>query len=287
MELLNLESGLKRVASGGFVLSTQETSGLEAGLSLLKAKEQFQRLCFWGKIFGQTADYYIAFGTRGGDFEFPTKHFYFATKDFQFNALKPPSSQEADRIVDLCGDKPLVGVPGTGLEPPKEGDEEPPPAEEAEEGAPQQDGPKKLTEMDRLAMLVQDIDFDTSAVPRGAFTIDENHTVVPSRDFKGLSASDALALTSYVHFRAPVSISSLRTLARKDSQDYSGHILDGLDCDAPKGCWAVRKDPVADLVTLRSLTWPGYIAYHAPETMSFGGVYFGYAQKEINLPFLI
>eukprot|EP00930_Biecheleria_cincta_P045100 TRINITY_DN31082_c0_g1_i1.p1 TRINITY_DN31082_c0_g1~~TRINITY_DN31082_c0_g1_i1.p1 ORF type:complete len:287 (-),score=61.23 TRINITY_DN31082_c0_g1_i1:165-1025(-) len=286
MELFDLESGLKRVASGGCVLSTQESSGLEAGLSLLKAQEQFQHLCFWGKIFGQTADYYIAFGVRGGDFEFPTKHFFFATKDFQFNALAPASAEETVRITELCGDKPLVGVPSTGLEPPKEGEDEPP-AEEGEEGAQVQEGPKKLTEVDRLAMLVQEIDFDTSAVPRGAFTIDEKHTVVASRDFKGLSPSDALVLTSYVHYRAPVNISCLRTLARKDSPGYSGHILDGLDSDAPKGCWAVRKDPVADLVTLRSLTWPGYIAYHAPQTTDFGGVYFGYAQKEINLPFLI
>eukprot|EP00930_Biecheleria_cincta_P002983 TRINITY_DN103927_c0_g1_i1.p1 TRINITY_DN103927_c0_g1~~TRINITY_DN103927_c0_g1_i1.p1 ORF type:complete len:287 (+),score=66.60 TRINITY_DN103927_c0_g1_i1:28-888(+) len=286
MEFFDLESGLKRVASGGFVLSCQETSGLEAGLALLKRQEQFHRLCFWGKMFGQTADYYIAFGLRGGHFEFPTKHFFFATKDFQFSALATPSAEEVQRIVELCGDKPLVGVPSTGLEPPKEGDEEPP-AEEGEEGVQPQEGPKKLTEVDRLAMLVQEIDFDTSVVPRGAYTIDECHTVVPSRDFKGLSASDALTLTSYVHFRAPVNISCLRTLARKDAQCYNGHILDGLDCDAPKGCWAVRKDPVSDLVTLRSLSWPGYISYHVPETSLFGGVYFGHAQKEIDLPFLL
>lgn len=286
MEFFDLDSGLKRVASGGFVLSCQETSGLEAGLSLLKTREQFQRLCFWGKIFGQTADYYIAFGLRGGDFEFPTKHFFFAAKDFQFSALAPPSADEAERIAELCGDKPLVGVPSTGLEPPKEGDDEPP-AEEAEGGAAPQEGPKKLTEVDRLAMLVQEIDFDTSVVPREAYTINEKHTVVPSIDFKGLSASDALALTSYVHFRAPVSVSCLRTLARKDAQSYCGHILDGLDCDVPKGCWAVRKDPVSDMVTLRSLSWPGYISYHVPATSSFGGAYFGYAQKEINLPFLL
>eukprot|EP00913_Durusdinium_trenchii_P014644 g13739.t1 len=148
-------------------------------------------------------------------------------------------------------------------------------------------GPKKLTEADRLAQLVLEIDFETSCVPRGAYCIDEQHSIVSSNDFKGLGVADAAALTSYVHFRAPVSIAALRSLARKDAQVYSGQILDGLDSDQPKGCWALRKDPTANLVTLRSLSWPGYIAYHVPETRKFGGLYFGYAQKDLSLPFVL
>lgn len=96
-----------------------------------------------------------------------------------------------------------------------------------------------------------------------------------------------------MHYRAPVSIAALRSLARKDAQVYSPHILDGLDGDQPKGCWAVRKDPTA--VTLRSLSWPGYIAYHAralqqnkrcgrqvPQTNKFGGIYFGALPKRCH-----
>lgn len=285
MELTDLESGLKLTASGGNVLNCQETSGLQAGLALLKSKEKFVSINFWGKVFGQKGDYYVAYGLRDGDFEFPTKHFFFAGKDFQFGALTPPSQEEAARIFELWGDKPLTGEHGTLIEQ-QNPDEEQPPADE-EEGAPVQEGPKKLTEADRLAQLVQEIDFDTCCVPRGAYTINEAHTVVASQDFKGLSPTDSTALTSYVHFRAPVSIASLRTLARKDAQAHSQHILDGLDSDQPKGAWTIRKDPTASLVTLRSLSWPGYIAYHVPDTKKFGGVYFGNAQKELWLPFMI
>jgi len=286
MDVFDLESGLKSVASGGHILNCQEISGLQAGLSLLKSQEQFQRICFWGKVFGQTADYYIAYGLRSGDFEFPTKHFYFASKDFQFGVLSPPTAEEAAKMVELCGDKPLTGVASTGLEPPKEGEEEEAPPD-GEDGAPAQEGPKKLTEADRLAQLVQEIDFDTAVVPRGSYVLDEAHMVVPSADFKGLSSSEASALTSYVHFRAPVSIAALRTLARKDAQIHSSSILDGIAEDQPKGCWAIRKDPTSDLLTLRSLSWPGYISFHVPDSKKFGGVYFGNAQKEVNLPFLL
>ncbi|CAE8620592.1 unnamed protein product [Polarella glacialis] len=285
MENQDLETGLKYCAAGGQVLNCQEIAGLSGGLALLKSKEQFQRIYFWGKVFGQTADYYVAYGLRNGDFEFPTKHFFFSGKEFQFNALMQPTQEEADRIVELCGDKPLTGAAGTQLEPPKEGEEEPQ-LDENGEPIPVQ-GPKKLTEADRLARLVQEIDFDTAAVPKGAHTLSASHSVVAANDFKGLTSSDAAALTSYVHYRAPVSIAALRTLARVDAQAHAGNILDGLDGDQPKGCWAVRKDSTSDLVTLRSLSWPGYIAFHVPETKKFGGIYFGYAQKCYELPFLL
>jgi len=285
MEFHDLETGLQHVASGGNVLNCQELSGIQAGLALLKSQEQFPHLCFWGKVFGLSADYYVAYGLRAGDFEFPTKHFYFAGKDFQFLPLQPPTPEEAARITELCGEKPLTGVASTLLEPPAE-DAEPPP-EVDDDGQPVPEGPKKLSEADRLAQLIAEIDFETSCVPRGAYCIDESHTIVPAQDFKGLGDAEAQSLTSFVHFRAPVGIAALRTLARKDAQVYSSQILDGLDGDQPKGCWALRKDPTKSLVTVRSLNWPGYIAYHVPATKKFGSVYFGYAQKDLTLPFVL
>jgi len=134
--------------------------------------------------------------------------------------------------------------------------------------------------------MVQEIDFDTAVVPKGAHALNEAHVVVPSGDFKGLGLSEAMSLSKYVHFRSPSSIAALRALARTDAQFYA-NFLDPLEGDLPKGCWAVRQDPSATLVTLRSLTWPGYIAYHVPGTTKFGGIYFGYAQKSRDLAFLL
>ncbi|CAJ1398050.1 unnamed protein product [Effrenium voratum] len=281
MEFHDLEQGIQLGRLGA------EASGW---LALLKSKEKFQSVCFWGKVFGLAADYYVAFGVRSGDFEFPSKHFFFAGKDFAFAPLQAPTAEEAARILELCGEKPLTGLASKELEPPKE---EEPPADDPPDGEPVE-GPKKLTEVDRLAQLVLEIDFDTSCVPRGAYCIDEAHSIKSSKDFKGLGCMDALALTSYVHFRAPVSIAALRSLARKDAQVYSPHILDGLDSDQPKGCWALRKERSAvfgflgaghafalSLAVRRNLAIRSFPA-QVSGTKKFGGAYFGYAQKEFG-----
>lgn len=283
MDLFDLEQGLKSVATGGNVLNIQELTGIQAGLTVLKAKEKYQTINLWGKIFGLSSDYYLAYGLKDSEFEFPAKTFYYATEDFEFQALPALTEEQADQIIELAIEKPFSGV-GSSLIGPQAAEEEPP-AEEGEEGAPS-DAPPKLTEAHRLAQAVQEIDFDTSVVPIGAHALNEAHVVVPSSDFKGLGSTEATALSKYAHFRPPSSIAALRALARTDAQFYS-NFLDPLEGDLPKGCWSVRQDPSASLVTLRSMTWPGYIAYHTPGTTKFGGIYFGYAQKSKDLAFLL
>merc|ERR1719313_288307 len=159
-------------------------------------------------------------------------------------------------------------------------------AAEATEGAEAEEGKKVLTEVDHLAQVVQEIDFDTAVVPKGAYSISEEHQVVPSVDFKGLPIMEATSLSSYLHFRPPISIAKLRALARDDVQFYS-NFLDPLEEDLPIGCWAIRKEPSATLVSVRSLNWPGYVGFHVPGTPKFGSCYFGYAQKNRDLPFLL
>jgi len=280
MEIQDLECGLKSAAPAGCVLNVQEIMMLQSGLTLLKNREQYNMIYFWGKVFGQKTDYYVAYGLRTGDFEFPSKVFYFAGGDFQFQPLVAPEGEAAAKVAELCGEKPLTGEGGRVIEPPAEGEEEP-----QEEGQEPQEK-KKLTEADRLAQLVQEIDFDTAAVPKGAYSLCESHSVVPSLDFKGLGFTEASSVASYVHFRAPVSVACRRALARDDAQ-FCGSFLDPLEADQPKGCWALRQDNSGELVTLRSLVWPGYVAFHVPGTKKFGGVYFGYAQKSADLPFLL
>lgn len=294
MELFDLEYGMKSVASAGFVLNCQEITSLQAGLTILRSQEGYDNIYLWGKIFGQKADYYIAYGLRDTEFEFPSKTFYVAMEgkgvegteppiaEFAFQPLNRLTEEVADRIIALGQDKVFTGVPTTLLEPPVEGEGGDPPPEGEEQPA----RPPPLTEADRLSQVVQEIDFDTAAVPKGAYALNEAHMVVPSSDFKGLGLTEAKALQSYVHFRPPTSVACLRALARTDVQFYS-NFLDPLQEDLPKGCWAVRQDPSVSLVTLRSLTWPGYCSYHIPGTPKFGGLYFGYGQKNRDLPFIL
>lgn len=287
MELFDLEYGLKAVGSGGNVLNCQELTGVQAGLTLLKSKEKQSEIYLWGKIFGQKSDYYIAYGLRDTEFEFPAKQFYFAGEDFDFKPLQRPTEEMAQDIEKLDTEKPFTGDPKSSLKAGASGDEADAGGDaggdEAEAGG---DAPKGLTEADRLALVVLEIDFDTAVVPKGAHVLNEAHVVAKSGDFQGLGLTEATGLGKYVHFRSPSSVSSLKALARTDTLFYA-NFLDSLEDDLPKGCWAIRQDPSAALVTLRALNWPGYIAYHVPGTTKFGGLYFGYAQKCRDLPFLL
>lgn len=265
MELQDLEQGLRSVASGGCVLSCEELLALEAGLTLLKAREKHQAIFLWGKIFGKVSDYYIAYGLRTGP-EYPSKVFYYSREDFDFHSLPRLTEEVGEQISRLELALVLTGNPNTLLESGSDA--------------------SALTELQRLAQIVQEIDFDTAVVPKGAYALNEMQAVVPSSEFHGLDLSKASSLQSYVHFRPPASVASLKALAANDVEFYN-NFLDTLEVDLPKGCWALRQDPLGALVTLRSLTWPGYISFHVPGTSKFGGVYFGPAQKNTDLPFIL
>jgi len=278
MELSDLENGLRSVASSGYVLNVQEMNGVQAGLTVLKSREKYETTFLWGKIFGQKNDYFLAYGMQDSEFEFPSKSFFYACDDFVFHALPQITEEIADRIIERATDKPFTGDPTALLTSAEV---------EGEEGAAvEADGKEPLTELQRLAQVIQEIDFDTAAVPKGAYALNEAHVVVPSSDFRGLGHSEAMCIDNFVHFRPPVSVACLRANAQTDAQFYS-NFLDPLKDDLPKGCWAVREDPSVSLVTLRSLNWPGYVAYHIPGTNRFGGVYFGYAQKCRDLAFIL
>lgn len=277
MELYDLEFGLDQVASAGNTLNIHEITGLQAGLTTLKCDEKFTNIYFWGKIFGKEGDYYIAYGLGKAEFEFPQKKFYYSGESFAFSELPLITEVEAEEIIALCSERSFEGKPDTPLKPAVEAGEG---AEGAEEAA------KVLTEVDYLAQVVQEIDFDTAVVPKGAYCVSEEHQVVSAIDFKGLSNMEAASLSSYLHYRPPMSIAKLRALARDDVQFYS-NFLDPLEEDLPSGCWAIRQEPSATLVSVRSLNWPGYIGFHVPGTPKFGSCYFGYAQKNRDLPFLL
>lgn len=194
-------------------------------------------------------------------------------------SCKTMSVEVQRRISQLTGTSPFSGSPAMLLEPPKTEEE----VEEPADGKPKADLGRPLTEADRLSMVIQDIDYETSVVPQGAYCLDQSHVFVESKRFRGLGSTEALSLSSYVHYRPPASIGRRRALARADCQFVAS--LDPLEEDLPKGCWAVREHPTH--VTLRHLGWQGYVAFHVPGTRKFGGVYFGYGQKLFELPFML
>eukprot|EP00933_Yihiella_yeosuensis_P005275 TRINITY_DN109765_c0_g1_i1.p1 TRINITY_DN109765_c0_g1~~TRINITY_DN109765_c0_g1_i1.p1 ORF type:complete len:271 (+),score=50.90 TRINITY_DN109765_c0_g1_i1:73-885(+) len=270
MELEDLEQGLRSVSSGGHVLSCMEITSLQAGLTLLKTREKHSSIFLWGKILGKDADYYIAYGICNSAKEFPAKTFYYAGEDFDFKSMPALSAEDGETLARLELGIVLTGNPNAPIQKGMESSFE---------------DASALTEVHRLAQTVQELDYDTSVVPKGAYALNENN-VVPSCAFQGLSASQVSDLKNYVHFRPPVSVASLKARAI-DDVDFHSNFLDTLEGDLPKGCWAIRQDPASSLTTLRSLVWPGYMAYHIVGTTKFGGIYFGHAQKNKDLPFIL
>lgn len=286
MEIFDLEYGLRFLAGQGHTLNVEELTAINSGLSKKQSDEKLDKIYFWGKVFGSTSDYYVAYGIREDEsqFEFPTKSFFYATDNFEFTELPTITEEDADKIAELLDAgkvaMQLAGEPGAPLEPPAEG------GEGEGEGADAAEPVKVLTEQHRLAQLVAEIDYDTAVVPSGAYVLNEAHQVKAGTNFKGLSFSAAQDLNYYMHMRPAASLAKLRALASDETQFYA-NFLDPLTEDLPKGCWAVRTDPSSSFVSLRSLVWPGYAAYHVPGTPRFGGIYFGHALKNRDLPFLL
>jgi hypothetical protein len=61
--------------------------------------------------------------------------------------------------------------------------------------------PKNLTELDRLSVVVHDIDNACSTVPKGALKYTPLDTVVFNEAFKGLQNEGARLLSNWQHFR--------------------------------------------------------------------------------------
>ena len=53
----------------GYTLNVQELTAINSGLTKLQSNEKYDKIYFWGKIFGNTSDYYIAYGLRDAEFE--------------------------------------------------------------------------------------------------------------------------------------------------------------------------------------------------------------------------
>lgn len=135
-----------------------------------------------------------------------------------------------------------------------------------------------LTEEARLTCIIDRIDEDTLVVPRGAFSIDQADHVSENKLFGGLSATEASNLSFYLHLRRPKVVPKKSLLERYNS-NLVFDFLDRLDEDVPKGAWSVQVNHNGSKVSLRSLVWPGYFAFHLPGSKRFGAVYNGTGQS--------
>lgn len=167
-------------------------------------------------------------------------------------------------------------------EPAEEAAEEEPEAAEEEAAKPKDKKPKKqivsIQETIRLAFFVEQVDFNCSAVPRGAYLLNESDMVIPNKFFEGLNAHDAGKLSSYCHTRPMQN-------GQKGADCFD--FMDTIDQDVPKGVWTLKFEPILGVVVGANLLYPGFIFYHKPESTTYGQYYFGDGQQNFDLCFML
>jgi len=100
----------------------------------------------------------------------------------------------------------------------------------AEEGAEPTTEEKEFPELERLAAMVEEIEFATAVVPVGAFVLTSKQSVVVNKFYRGLPLSDGLSLRSYQHLRTPQSTAPAEISTMNKSKEF----LDTVADDTPR-----------------------------------------------------
>lgn len=146
--------------------------------------------------------------------------------------------------------------------------------------------PKHLTELDRLAATVREVDRSCCAVPRGSMKFTPLNQVKFNEAFRGQSRADAFQLSGWVHFR-PVENKKQKDLIARQEAIFASDFLDDVSDDKPNFSWSIIKDTTGAVSTLRSQLWPGYYSFQRCNTPIYGSVYIGDGIRNIDLPFML
>ncbi len=92
-----------------------------------------------------------------------------------------------------------------------------------------------------------------------------------------------LGLDNFVHFRYPLGSAAKQKIESVEAV-FSPELFDKVENPS---YWSAQPNLSQTLVTVRSLLWPGYVAYGWVNRQSFGGGYFGNGLKQVELPFYI
>ena len=263
---------------------------------------------FWGRIRGSKSNYYIAIATRFvGEYESPSKAFFYSTEDFKFKrlpfiiwSLKDFIGQIENHTFIGEPDKVLLKIKQKSEDTEDQGaelpDEEP---VQVESGVGEEEvdiGEKKkknrvkkktsITELERLSFVVRAIENECAIVPVGAVKIMPNHQLRYNVNFRGCSLANALKIENWMHYRPPQSDEKKKSI-EDEKAIYEEKILDALEQDRPKGVWNINSTIDESAVIVRNLYWPGAIGFHKIDSTEFGYCYFGDGIKNHDLPFLI
>ncbi|XP_031565996.1 radial spoke head protein 9 homolog [Actinia tenebrosa] len=281
MESEGLHVNIDYVGSSGVVLSTEQKAALQSSLVILKNNYKFARVLFWGKILGVKNDYFIVQGIGKDDLK--EKKSLYSQDCIHWGMLPVVTARMRNECSFVKGR--FTGDPSYEYEHTEAVKMSNQDAEKAEGG--EEENTILIKEEDRLATVIEAIDYDVRIVPRGAYIRTATGSVLQNRCFEGLSVADGGKLSSYFHFRDPV-IFMKKSLLQKAELDKAIDFVDPIDTDVPKGgSWSIQFERGSGLVTLRSLHWLGFSFYHVPGTRKYGSVYVGTGNKNLDLPFML
>lgn len=144
----------------------------------------------------------------------------------------------------------------------------------------------RLKEEERLAAVIAMINEDTLLVPRGAYVRRPTGFIVPCRTWEGLTPAEAILPKNYLHFRKPKKEDDIGRTKSMRRPAPGLDFLDSIESDIPNGCWTCQLHR-GSTVVMRSLLWLGYYFYCIPNTRQYGSAYFGYGDKNLDLPFML
>jgi len=260
------------VAGSGVVLSLPHSTGLQSSLPLLQKNYKFSRVFFWGKLIGLAGEYLIAMGIEES---YATKKFFYCQDGVSWAQLPLVTPEMVDNCGKVAAGKPLSGdisaIIELPAEPVPEGEEEVEPA-----------APKTVSEVERLAVMVSTIDTECAMLPAAALTKMPDGTVVDTPTYSGLDYAKAMAVKSYALVNKPKDVSVLApaATAATDFLTSAGELV-------PLGAIVPKFDESINVVTWRSLLYPGFFAYSLVGFPMHGYCYFGTGAKNSDIAFML
>jgi len=261
---------LDALAPCGVVLPTEARAALDTSLTLKARELGVQAFLLWGKFTTSSGrDYYVARaynGTKRVDGKVivnPGNKFYYSTDCAEWLDLEPVDGKLGELCGLIDGKRWLTGDPAheyTVVEQPPTPDPDPVPEGEDPPPPPAAPDPIEhtLTELQRMAAMINAINAETACAPDGMYVTDVagNYVAKP-----GFFVRYPDQLSSYV---APTG---------------------NLGKAAP-GTWGLVWDSFKRVATLRSFAYPGFFAYYSANTNTIGNLYFGNGLRNEEVGFV-
>jgi len=247
---------------------------MQSSMPILQKNYKFSKVFFWGKLMGMKGDYLIA---KGIEESLDCKKFFFCTDGVSWSQLPLVTPEMLDNVAKVSSyGKGLSGDIGAQLQVPEE------PLPEGEEPPEETPPPVIVTELERLAVMVEEIDTECAMCPSGAYVQKADHCIVPSPTFAGFDAAAAMNIANYAFLNKPKA-TDVNASALKQSSDF----LTSCSEATPKGSLTCSFDVAKNTVTFRNLLYPGFYGYAVVGMPVYGYCYFGSGLKNADIAFML